>query len=822
MLCRSALNMLLALFPSLAPTGDCQNILVFITDGKDLEPDHYDEVCSDDEGNSGGCNISRLEFGPLLAAVKKAHASSKTRLNVVGIETGNQGSELPGRMACEHDGLYLRLPSTDNIRHQMSPYFSYLSRLTLADESKAGHLTSPYVDATGLGRIVTISRSVYNPYDVNELLGVVGVDAVLDDLENSLLDDQFGLSYAFLMDLDARVIIHPRLKPSSSLVDNPVYPHISDVETYNDLPREMAPLGVVLTSMLAQRTGSREVTGPRFQRRGALEDGVIWKENVKFTYFYSAVPASQYSFAFVLTDSDSVQVQLNRDSYSTQQQQSASYYHEIGEYNSTIRNLIGYTTEDNGYRGIAIARDACVFKLASRCFCDPTDYLLSDLPNITTIHSYFNSDSRNLTCNSGGLFEPTVRETVWLTQAIQDVWMNRTSALQSHVAWTFFGASNGVFRTYPGSRSSKKFDPTQRPWFYETLSNRPSIYTVSSVYLDPLGVGKVLTVSRTIFHNKHTNIASSCSSPTGRSANCACSSHAVCASEYCYNLACSNPSVAGVAGVDLRYAQFATLVESVLASTPIALDADRCSHASTECLLVNSAAEIVYSSSFSTVADVNVSQYRHIPLSSYYGSVMLDLLDNGIFEKSLYLNHQGTCHIAAEAMVSGQSGQILSPADQDNYYRDRGAIPHFQNNYGCSTTQVQYRLSEMSEMLLTEYNYRTVDGACERSLYRIVPVQGTDLLLLVIDIEQDRQTNFFNFNCHILNNVGRPGSFKIEEPPCGAAVDSRLAKPTCLTPSGFVPVCEYSSAPYSLVPPPSVLAYICAIHVLTAVYQHSV
>ena len=50
-----------------------------------------------------------------------------------------------------------------------------------------------------------------------QLLGVLGVDAVLDDMEAALLDEQFGLSYAFLIDVGGRAIIHPRLKPSADV-----------------------------------------------------------------------------------------------------------------------------------------------------------------------------------------------------------------------------------------------------------------------------------------------------------------------------------------------------------------------------------------------------------------------------------------------------------------------------------------------------------------------------------------------------------------------------------------------------------------------------
>ena len=51
----------------------------------------------------------------------------------------------------------------------------------------------------------------------SKLVGVVGVDAVIDDLENLLISDDFGLSYAFLINLEGRAVIHPHLRPSADV-----------------------------------------------------------------------------------------------------------------------------------------------------------------------------------------------------------------------------------------------------------------------------------------------------------------------------------------------------------------------------------------------------------------------------------------------------------------------------------------------------------------------------------------------------------------------------------------------------------------------------
>ena len=164
---------------------------------------------------------------------------------------------------------------------------------------------------------------------------------------------------------------------------------------------------LLLQSMLAQRTGdSGPIVGPRAQQRGGLQDGVVWINGVNFTYYYSALSTTQYSFAFVLTNQDIQQIMLNV-AYNTSQPR--NYYHEISKFNSTVRSSIGYRTADPQYNNLAVALTASTFKLAARAFCDPTRYLLSDSPNFTTVDGFFNMNGNTPSCDAGGLFVPEIR-----------------------------------------------------------------------------------------------------------------------------------------------------------------------------------------------------------------------------------------------------------------------------------------------------------------------------------------------------------------------------------------------------------------------------
>ena len=46
---------------------------------------------------------------------------------------------------------------------------------------------------------------------------MVGIDATLEEIENILLNDQWGSVYAFLVNEGGETIFHPLLRPSSEV-----------------------------------------------------------------------------------------------------------------------------------------------------------------------------------------------------------------------------------------------------------------------------------------------------------------------------------------------------------------------------------------------------------------------------------------------------------------------------------------------------------------------------------------------------------------------------------------------------------------------------
>ena len=72
--------------------------------------------------------------------------------------TVNDGEEFPGKLACENDGFMKKLVDSEDIISQMQDYFSFLASNTISISNTTW--TAPYVDALGLGLMVTVAIPV--------------------------------------------------------------------------------------------------------------------------------------------------------------------------------------------------------------------------------------------------------------------------------------------------------------------------------------------------------------------------------------------------------------------------------------------------------------------------------------------------------------------------------------------------------------------------------------------------------------------------------------------------------------------------------------
>lgn len=72
--------------------------------------------------------------------------------------TADDGEEFPGKLACDNEGFMKKLTDEENIISQMQDYYSFLASNTISISNVTW--TSPYLDASGLGLMVTVAIPV--------------------------------------------------------------------------------------------------------------------------------------------------------------------------------------------------------------------------------------------------------------------------------------------------------------------------------------------------------------------------------------------------------------------------------------------------------------------------------------------------------------------------------------------------------------------------------------------------------------------------------------------------------------------------------------
>ena len=88
--------------------------------------------------------------------------SSQTR--IFSYLTLDEGEAFPGKLACSHRGTMTKLTSGENLISHMHDYFHFLSA-NVAQATRQGLWTSPYLDAWGLGLMVTYALPCVSKID---------------------------------------------------------------------------------------------------------------------------------------------------------------------------------------------------------------------------------------------------------------------------------------------------------------------------------------------------------------------------------------------------------------------------------------------------------------------------------------------------------------------------------------------------------------------------------------------------------------------------------------------------------------------------------
>ena len=172
--------------------AQCFNVILFLTDGYPT---------------AGEQNETRLVH-QIQAWNKKGNS---TRAFIFTFDVGDVVEEsLAKAIACENDGIFERISSDRKIHDALSHYENFLSSFIIDEEVI---WVEPYIDASGLGEIITGSFAVHD-FTVfpPKLIGVVGIDILVTDLERA---DPNWREAIFLLASQAHCAedVHDRIDP---------------------------------------------------------------------------------------------------------------------------------------------------------------------------------------------------------------------------------------------------------------------------------------------------------------------------------------------------------------------------------------------------------------------------------------------------------------------------------------------------------------------------------------------------------------------------------------------------------------------------------
>ncbi|EDV27552.1 uncharacterized protein TRIADDRAFT_53364 [Trichoplax adhaerens] len=376
---------------------------------------------------------------------------------------------------------YLMDYSGHRLRNQMGTYY-----MNLREYSIDIQYTVPYYDITlGSGLFFTMSIACY---DSNELIGVVASDVSLIELFQRLPYFRYGkYSYAFLIDKQGRLLIHP--KQAYATKTNPM-PSILQLETMEPEFIQVAGINTILDG----EGGEISVFAPLYLANGKdPADGsqVLFKN---LTYVWRPIPKSPFIVVGVFPIEDYVQNKAQNVYW--QSFDEPANYHNLD--NESIANGINICLLNT----IALSPNNSTVKLAPGSFVLPLSYIVyGETERLKlNIQQYLNSNATN---NTNTIINSDVKPDVITTAHIIPTWLkNKKYSEENGVIFRYMATESGVFRIFPGVEANMEYDPRLDSWYHRSLKSYSKI-TVSSPFSenDKAWNGYV-TVSKTIYQGR--------------------------------------------------------------------------------------------------------------------------------------------------------------------------------------------------------------------------------------------------------------------------------------------------------------------------------
>ncbi|RZC40016.1 VWFA and cache domain-containing protein 1 [Asbolus verrucosus] len=345
-----------------------------------------------------------------------------------------------------------------------------------------------------IGFALSLFYNIYNlnsSYNIEKRISLPMWDHQSDDLTltfsiGCLVDNQFGLLgidvyfaswaedliyfsniqkdyYAFLMDLEGRVIMHPKFASLTTVKQQLQYVDISNFEN--------APFSHdVKSRLLSERKGTHIATQFGFPTKWTWRRVGDWY--VVCVVTRESLPSTRpYQINWPFNASETYSIKL-------------VYQHlENSENSKLCRHLNQVATLDAGS-----------LYLSSSCFQSPSS--LQEMKNQESLQNYmaYLQDNTQLLRNPG-LKEEIKDEVAALAHILSFLRTQHLSSYKSkYIVRRYVTSYSGVLQMFPGSILDQGLDPTKRPWFLQAVEHKFKLIMVPP-YLDEGGAGYIVTIA---------------------------------------------------------------------------------------------------------------------------------------------------------------------------------------------------------------------------------------------------------------------------------------------------------------------------------------
>ena len=202
------------------------------------------------------------------------------------------------KMSCDNRGHFYQIETVGNIWDNSLKYINVLSRpLSLAPDSNVPIYTPLYLDASGLGMMMTISMPVFrqasNPKDAG-LIGVTGTDIAVSTLMEQVPKYWLGPNgYGFVINSNGFFLMHPSLKSQEGYLPSPANVYLEDLE------RNSSNASLELKVAMLNTTGGHN----RFTLNRVSQSAKRFTE-IDMNYFYSSMTSLPFKACIAIPNYD--------------------------------------------------------------------------------------------------------------------------------------------------------------------------------------------------------------------------------------------------------------------------------------------------------------------------------------------------------------------------------------------------------------------------------------------------------------------------------------------------------------------------------------